>query len=74
MRIAGVNVDPDTYQSFVNIVATPDMPILHPNGSREIPAEDLYGFLIRELGLVRATMTPAQKVALSRFITAYTIE
>lgn len=73
LTIAGVRVEEDTYQSFANIVATPDIPIHDNDGNVEVPADNLTGWLAKELGLNPAALTAAQAKGLAEFIHDFTL-
>lgn len=71
--IAGVYLeDEEMFQGFVMTVAMPDMPITD-GVTTEVPADDLPGWIARELGLDPNNLTDRQASEIAQFITDYTL-
>lgn len=72
-RIADVIVPEDTFDGLAMTVALPDIPIIDDDGSKEVPADDLPGFIAREIGLDPAELTDEQRDGIAKFIATYTL-
>lgn len=72
-QIAGVWVDEQEMKGLALTVAMPDCPILDNDGTTEVPADDLPGFLARALGLDPAALSKEQGADIAQFITDYTL-
>jgi hypothetical protein len=72
LTLAGVPIDEEFHQSLANIVATPDIPITDGT-TTEVPADDLPGFIAREIGLDPDRLSDAQRADITWFITYYTL-